>query len=181
MVVVGDHCCPGAGLDHFPADGVDAAVVESAQEDQVVGVGLAAVGPVDDVVCLGPGDRAPAAGPGAAFGLFEFELPAQRRVGEAGGPAEFDGLAALVVEDRGDDTGFAGEETGLGDRDRPAFEEGQAAGVLALEGLDVDREVEGGGVAVAGGGFGGGAVSGEELVEGLGVAVRLWGKDAVLV
>ncbi|KPC71240.1 hypothetical protein ADL26_15600, partial [Thermoactinomyces vulgaris] len=175
--VMGDDRSTGAGLLHAPARRVDAAVMEPAQQDQVLRARRPAIGPMLDVVRFGPSDRPVAAVPGAPFGLLEFELAAQGGVGKAQGAAQFDGFAGGVVEDRGDDPGFAGEEAGAGDADRLAFEEGQAAGVLALQRLDVHDQVEGGGVAVASSSLRGGTVPGEELVQGLSVTVRLRGQE----
>ena len=83
VVVVGDDRLAGRGLLDRPARSVDAAVVETAQQDQVLSVRVAAVGPVDDVVGFGPSDREVAAVPGAPLGLLEFELATQSDVGEA--------------------------------------------------------------------------------------------------
>src|SRR5690606_3401332 len=85
-------------LRNGPAGGVEASVVEAAQQDQVLSDGGPAVGPVADVVGLGPLHRPPTPGPGASVGLLELELPPQGGVGQAQGASEFDGFAGAVVE-----------------------------------------------------------------------------------
>ena len=110
--VVGDDCLPRAGLLNGPTGGVHAAVVETAEEDQVLGGSQTTIGPMLDMVGFGPGDRAVAALPGAPVLLFEFEFAAEGRVGKAGRSAEFYGFTGGVVEDRGDDPGLAGQQAG---------------------------------------------------------------------
>jgi hypothetical protein len=132
-----------------------------------------------DVVRLGPGDRGPAAGPGAALRLLELQLVAEGHVGEAPGAAQFDRFASAVVEDRGDDPGLAGEEAGLGDGDRLAVELREPPGLVAAKGLDIAGEVQGRGVAVPLGSVGSSAVGGDHLVQGLCVAAGDSGEQAV--
>src|SRR5690606_28832282 len=96
--VVDDEGFAGSGFGDGPAGGVEASVVEAAQQDQVLGRSGSAVGPVADVVGLSPLDRASASGPGASVGLLELELPPQGGVGQAQGASEFDGFAGAVVE-----------------------------------------------------------------------------------
>src|SRR5690606_1474871 len=60
VFVVDDQCFAGSGFGDGPAGGVEASVVEAAQQDQVLGRSGSAVGPVPDVVGLSPLDRAPA-------------------------------------------------------------------------------------------------------------------------
>jgi len=168
-----------AGLRDLPGVQVDPAVVEPAEEDQVLSSGLAAVRPVLDVVRLSPGDRSPAAGPGAALGLLELQLVAQGHVGEALGAAQFDRFASAVVEDRGDDPGLAGEEAGLGDGDRLAVELREPPGLVAAKGLDIAGEIQCGGVAVPLGSVGSGAVGGDHLVQGLCVATGDAGEQPI--
>src|SRR5690606_22046938 len=98
VFVVDDEGFAGSGFGDGPAGGVEASVVEAAQQDQVLSDSGPAVGPVPDVVSLGPLHRASASGPGASVGLLELELPAQRSVGQAQGASEFDGFAGAVVE-----------------------------------------------------------------------------------
>src|SRR5690606_11217613 len=98
VFVVDDQCLAGSGLGDGPAGGVEASVVEAAQQDQVLGDGGAAVGPVADVVGLGPLHRPPTPGPSTPVGLLELELPPQGGVGQAERASEFDGFAGAVVE-----------------------------------------------------------------------------------
>src|SRR3954467_2387612 len=51
---------------HLPPEFLEGAVVEAAEEAEVVGVGAADLDPLDDVMDLGPGRGAVAAGEGAA-------------------------------------------------------------------------------------------------------------------
>ncbi len=154
-------------------------MVEPAEQDHVLRSRRPAVGPVDQVVRFAPGDRQAAPAPSAPLGLLGFELAAKEHVRHPQVRALLDHLAGGVVVDHRDDPGLAGQEAGLGDRDRAALQTGHPAGVLALKGLEVDRDVQRGGVAVAGGGLGAGARPGEQLVQGLGVPVRGVGQHAV--
>jgi hypothetical protein len=131
-----------------------------------------------DVVRLSPSHGPVAAVPSATLGLLQLQLATQRSVRKAHRPAQFHGFTGGVVEHRGDHPGFASEEAGTGNTDRLPFQHGQAAGVFALQGLDVHHEVEGGCVPMPSSGLGRGPVPGEELVEGFGVAVRLRGQQA---
>src|SRR5690606_27068946 len=90
VVVVDDERLAWSGFGDGPAGGMEASVVEAAQQDQVLSDSGPAVGPVPDVVSLGPLHRAPAPGPSTPSRLLELELPAQRSVGQAQRPSEFD-------------------------------------------------------------------------------------------
>ena len=106
---------------------VDGAVVLSAEQDQVVQGGVAAVGPVPDVVGVGPGWGAVAAGKGAAA-VADGERGAQGGWDQAGAAADVEGLAVRVEHDPGDGgvaadpPGCFGAEHGTPDglRGRPA-------------------------------------------------------------
>ncbi|GAB3646778.1 hypothetical protein GCM10028833_09320 [Glycomyces tarimensis] len=156
-------------------------MVEAAQQDQVLRYCRAAVGPMHDVVGLGPLDGGSAAGPGAPARLLQLQLPPQGRVREPECPAEFDRFAGAVVEHVGDDQALTRQQPGLPERDRVAFQGGDSSGVFPGEGLDVDRQVQGGGVAVAFGRVRVGAIARDHLVERFGVAVRGRGQAPVAV
>ncbi|NIL87379.1 hypothetical protein RhoFasGS6_04802 [Rhodococcus fascians] len=96
----------GADED-FPVTVVDESVVESTQEDEVVHVGGATVGPVPDVMAFGPGGGFAAAGERAtviAGGQRTFLF----RGDGARGAGEVQWVAVLVHDDGGEKT-IAGE------------------------------------------------------------------------
>src|SRR5690606_16665023 len=77
--------------------------------------------------------------------------------------------------------GFAGQEAGFADRDRPPLQHRHPPGGLALKRLDVHGQIQQTCLAVAGGGVGVIAVGGEDLVEGLGPAIGRSRQHTVLV
>ncbi|MDA1387280.1 hypothetical protein O2L01_19955, partial [Glycomyces lechevalierae] len=85
-VVVGDDRLPRPGLLHAPASGVDAPVVEPAEQDQVLSGRHTAISPMLDVVRFDPSDRAVAALPSTPFRLLKLQLPPKGSVREAHRP-----------------------------------------------------------------------------------------------
>ena len=86
---------------------MDKGVVSLAQADEVAELGLAAVGPVDDVV--GVGAAGAAAGELAAVAVAFADGPAERGRGLAGAAADVENGAGGVV-DHGADGGVAADE-----------------------------------------------------------------------
>ncbi|GAB3649216.1 hypothetical protein GCM10028833_16530 [Glycomyces tarimensis] len=180
-VVVDDQGFAGSGFGDGPAGGVGAAVVEPAQQDQVLGYCRPTIRPVADVVGFGPLHRCETTGPGAPAGLLEFQLPPQGAVGQAQGAAELDRFTGAVVEHVGDHEALAGEQAGLPEGDGVAFQGGDASGVLPGQRFDVDRQVQDGGVPVPLGRVRVGAMGRDHLVERLSAAVRRRRQRPVLV
>ena len=90
-----------AAEPHGPVAAVDVAVVVTAEQHRVGHAGVAAVGPVPDVVAVAPAWWAVAAGEGAAA-VAEHECPAERTADEASLSTDVEWLAG-AAEDGGQD------------------------------------------------------------------------------
>ena len=90
-------------------------MVFAAEQDEVVEGGLAAVGPVDDVVGVAHHGWAGAAGEGAVVVAGDQGAP-QGRGDESCGAGDVEDLA-VVAEADGDEVGVAGEAADGGDRE----------------------------------------------------------------
>lgn len=119
---MGDAVDHGAG----PAALLEVPVVVAAEQGEVVEVGVAAVGPGEDVVALAPLRWMGAGGEGAA-GVAGDEGEGLGAGGDAAGAAEVED-GAVGVEQGGSEFGLVGESDDVGGGDADAVGGGAVAG-----------------------------------------------------